>query len=190
MSYKKWIYKYKYLKCEFDETKELRDKYQKDFNLKFTFKDKQTHKDPEINKNPNIDWDIELEENINEEDHLTISPKKEKNKKVKELYKKLSKKLHPDKGGNEKDFNELNEFYESENILEMAIKAEELNIEIEDINEHFSDDNFLNLCSNLEEQSLFIKKTLAWRWAIATEEERKILVQLFEQQHGVVPIKE
>ena len=71
----------------------------------------------------------------------------------------------------------------------MAIKAEELNIEIENINEYFTDDNFLNLCSGLEEQTSFIKTTLAWKWAIASEEEKKILIVLFEQQHGVVPIK-
>ena len=173
MPYKKWIYKYKYLKYEFDETKELRDKYIKDFNSKFTFKDKKE--------------DVVI---IPKEDELNSPPKKAKNKKVKELYKKLSKKLHPDKGGNEKDFNELNELYETENILEMAIKAEELNIEVENINEYFTDDSFSSLCYNLEEQTSFIKTTLAWKWAVATEEERKILVQLFEQQHGVVPIKE
>tara|TARA_B110000305_G_scaffold36970_1_gene37211 strand:- start:154 stop:675 length:522 start_codon:yes stop_codon:yes gene_type:complete len=173
MPYKKWIYKYKYLKYEFDETKELRDKYIKDFNSKFTFKDKKE--------------DIVI---IPKEDELASPPKKAKNKKVKELYKKLSKKLHPDKGGNEKDFNELNELYETENILEMAIKAEELNIEVKNINEYFTDDSFSSLCYNLEEQTSFIKTTLAWKWAVATEEERKILVQLFEQQHGVVPVKE
>jgi|TARA_B110000444_G_C18511345_1_gene442434 hypothetical protein len=172
MSYKKWIYRYKYLKYDLDETKELREKYVKDFNSKFLFKDK---KEPVVV--------------IPEGDELISPPKKPKNKKVKSLYKTLSKKLHPDKGGNEKDFNELNDFYESENILEMAIKAEELNIEIENINEYFTDDNFLNLCSGLEEQTSFIKTTLAWKWAIASEEEKKILIVLFEQQHGVVPIK-
>ena len=72
----------------------------------------------------------------------------------------------------------------------MAIKAEELNIEVKNINEYFTDDSFSSLCYNLEEQTSFIKTTLAWKWAVATEEERKILVQLFEQQHGVVPVKE
>ena len=173
MSYKKWIYKYKYLKCDFDETKELREEYIKDFNSKFTFKDKK--EDKVI---------------IPKEDELEKPLKKQKNKKIKELYKKLSKKLHPDKGGDEKDFNELNEFYESENILEMAIKAEELDLEIGNINEYFTDENFTNLCLNLEEQTQFIKTTLAWRWAIATEEEKKSLIILFEQQHGVIPINE
>lgn len=173
MSYKKWIYKYKYLKYDFDETKELREEYIKDFNSKFTFKDKK--EDKVI---------------IPEESELEKPLKKQKNKKVKELYKKLSKKLHPDKGGNKKDFNELNEFYESENILEMAIKAEELDLEIDNINEYFTDNNFESLCSNLEEQTQFIKTTLAWKWAIATEEEKKSLIILFEQQHGVIPINE
>tara|TARA_R110000782_G_C14515602_1_gene380457 strand:+ start:32 stop:553 length:522 start_codon:yes stop_codon:yes gene_type:complete len=173
MSYKKWIYKYKYLKYDFDETKELKEKFQQDFNSKFEFKNKK-----------------EDEVIIPKEDEVDSPPKKQKNKKIKELYKKLSKKLHPDKGGSEEDFNELNKFYESENILEMAIKSEELNLEIENIDEYFTDDSFSSLCSNLEEQTSFIKNTLAWKWAIATEEEKKTLIILFEQQHGVVPIKE
>ena len=172
MSYKKWVHKYKYLKYELDETKDLKEKYQQDFNSKFTFKDK---KDPEVI--------------IPKEDIIESSPKKQKNKEVKELYKKLSKKLHPDKGGNEDEFKELNSFYKDENILEMAIKAEELDIEIPNNNEFFSDDNFEKLCNNLEKKSNHIKNTLAWKWSLATEEERKILIVLFEQQHGVVPIK-
>ena len=31
MSYKKWIYKYKYLKFELEEIEELKEKYVKDF---------------------------------------------------------------------------------------------------------------------------------------------------------------
>ena len=172
MSYKKWVYKYKYLKYELNETEELKDKYQNDFNLNFTFKDK---KDPEVV--------------IPKEDELKSNPKKVKNKEVKDLYKKLSKKLHPDKGGNEDEFKELNSFYKDENILEMAIKAEELDIEIPNSDNFFSDDNFEKLCKNLEEKTNFMKSTLAWKWALATEEEKKILLILFEQQHGVIPIK-
>jgi len=172
MSYKKWIHKYKYLKYELDETKDLKEKYQQDFNSKFTFKDKQ---DPEIV--------------IPKEDIIKSPPKKEKDKEIKNLYKKLSKKLHPDKGGNEDEFKELNSFYKDDNILEMAIKAEELDIEIPNSDSFFSDDNFEKLCNNLEEKASFMKSTLAWKWALATEEEKKILLILFEQQHGVIPIK-
>ena len=171
MSYKKWIYKYKYLKFDFDEVKELREKYNKEFNSKFEFKDRQ-----------------EDEILIPEENKLDSPPKKTKNKKIKELYKKLSKKVHPDKGGNEEDFNELNKLYESENILEMAIKAEEFDLEIEDIDEYFTDEGFSSLCSKLEEKTKYIKRTLAWKWATASEEEKKILIVLFETQYGVIPI--
>jgi hypothetical protein len=71
----------------------------------------------------------------------------------------------------------------------MAIKAEELDIEIPNSDNFFSDDNFEKLCKNLEEKSNFIKSTLAWKWALATEEEKKLLLILFEQRHGVIPIK-
>ena len=171
MSYKKWIYKYKYLKFDYDEVKELREKYNKEFNSKFEFKDRQ-----------------EDEIIIPEENKLDSPPKKPKNKKIKELYKKLSKKVHPDKGGNDEDFNELNKFYKNENILEMAIKAEEFNLEIEDIDEYFTDEGFSSLCSKLEEETKFIKTTLAWKWATSSEEEKKVLIVLFETKYGVIPI--
>ena len=40
MSYKKWIYKYKYLKAEADEVKEKMDKYTIEFNKLFISKEK------------------------------------------------------------------------------------------------------------------------------------------------------
>lgn len=83
MSYKKWVYKYKYLQVEFEEVKQQKEKYLIEFNRLFAFKDKkpsQTVKDAieESNK---------------------PKPKSPKQKNTKNLYKKLSKKIHPDRGG-------------------------------------------------------------------------------------------
>ena len=170
MSYKKWIYKYKYLKFELEEVNELNDKYLKNFNSKFTFKDKKELPTPVIP----------------EEEFSPKKVKKNKEKNIKDLYKKLSKELHPDKGGNENEFNKLNELYESNDYLGMTLKAEELNLDIPNIQENFNEENFNNLCQNLQNQIEHIKSTLAWKWANATEQEKNILLQLFEQQHGVV----
>ena len=169
MSYKKWIYKYKYLKFELEEIEELKEKYVKDFNSKFTFKDK-NH--PDIIKP--------------KQDTIIKKPKTKKHPKIKELYKKLSKKLHPDIGGDEKKFKELNSLYETNDFLGMAIKAEELDLDIKNFQKEISDEKFLNLCDSLQEQIDKAKSTLSWKWANSNEQEKKILLQIFEQQHGVI----
>jgi|9_EtaG_2_1085328.scaffolds.fasta_scaffold31603_2 hypothetical protein len=170
MSYKKWVYKYKYLKFEFEEAEDLQKGYISDFNSLFKFKKPKELPEPIIPK----------------ED---IPPKKvrqKKDKNLKDLYKKLSKKLHPDKGGTEEEFNKLNQLYEENNILEMAIKAEELNLKIKHLENLFSEENFITLCKNVEDKTEFFKSTLAWKWANADEEYKKVLLPLFEEQHGVV----
>ena len=170
MSYKKWIHKYKYLKYELEETENFQKEYIKVFNSLFKFREQKELPTPIIP----------------EEDFFPKKIKQNKEKNIKNLYKKLSKKLHPDKGGTEEEFTELNKLYEENNILEMAIKAEELNLEIKNSEELFSEENFLTLCKTIEEKTEFLKSTLAWKWAKADEEYKKVLLPLFEKQHGVV----
>ena len=168
MSYKKWVYKYKYLKYELNETEELKDKYQKDFNSKFTFKDK---KDPEVV--------------IPKEDELKPNPKKEKNKEIKDLYKKLSKKLHPDKGGNEEDFKEISELYSEENILGMYLKAEELGVELEESDLENIEETFDKSCSIISEKNLLKHQTLAWVWATCPLENKEALIEKIKKTYNL-----
>ena len=55
----------------------------------------------------------------------------------------------------------------------MAIKAEELDIEIPNSDEFFSDDNFKKLCNNLEKRLHFIPNNCSLEMGTATEEEQK-----------------
>ena len=169
MSYKKWIYKYKYLQAEFADVEEIRLGYTNEFNNIFHFKDKKET----IIKTP-------------EEEIYPKTPKNKKHPESKNLYKKLSKKTHPDKGGSEEEFKDLNTLYEKEDILGMIIKAEEYNIDVSDLKIDKPEEEFKELCTSIEDKIEFIKTTLAWKWAEASDEFKPTLLKIFEQTHGVV----
>ena len=115
MSYKKWIYKYKYLEAEMDEIQEKMDEYTIKFNNDF------------IVQPPPLPTILESYNDVKDIEELieSLPPKKGK-----ELYKELAKEFHPDKGGDEEDFKKLNELYQDENLLGMYVKAEEIGLEV------------------------------------------------------------
>ena len=157
MSYKKWVYKYKYLKAEADEVSEKMKKYTTEFNKLFISKQA-----IEEEKQRQLDI-IELVSSGS-----IKSKKKQKitNLPGKNLYKDLSKKLHPDKGGSEEEFIELSEMYESKDILGMYVKAEELGIEIKENNIENIEQKFQDSCNVLTTKAEKHKSTAAWIWVI------------------------
>ena len=177
MSYKKWIYKYKYLKAEVDEVKEKMDKYTIEFNKLFTSKQA-------IEKEKQRQLDILKSINSG-----SIEPEKKPkiyNLPGKNLYKDLSKKLHPDKGGSEEEFIELSEMYESKNILGMYIKAEELGVEIDEDNIENIEQKFQESCNILSKQAEDSKSTAAWVWGNTPEEQKQQVIEKFEQQFNII----
>ena len=172
MSYKKWVYKYKYLKAEVDEVKEKMDKYTIEFNKLFISREKYE----KIKNNPNPAPIIE-----------EFKPKPKKiNNPGKSLYKDLSKKLHPDKGGNEDEFIELSEMYESKDILGMYIKAEELGVEIDENNIEDIEQKFQESCNTLSKQAEEPKSTAAWVWANTPEDKKQQVIERFENKFGII----
>ena len=89
------------------EIEEKFSEYAAEFN-KF-WKDKRTPENPQVKKESNVNWDAEPIDEGEDEEELKNLPKKEP-KKGRELYKKISKEVHPDKGGNEEDFKEIKQF--------------------------------------------------------------------------------
>ena len=175
MSYKKWVYKYKYLKTENEEFSKKMEKYiilfHKDFKPNKSLKP--------VLENPPLQNDEILEELENKD----IESKPEK--KGKELYKELAKEFHPDKGGTDDDFKDLNTLYQDENVLGMYVKAEELGLDIEVLDEEGLEETFEKTCNSLQEKINLYKTTAAWKWGTAKEEEKEILSFLIEQQANV-----
>jgi hypothetical protein len=175
MSYKKWVYKYKYLEAECEEVEDRLQKYMVKFNNDFVFKKIEIPNPP-----PNIETPLEIEDKEIEEE---ADKEKKTPKKGRELYKKLSKKLHPDKGGNEDDFMSISEMYNEENILGMYIKAEELGIELEDVDLANIENTFDGSCIILEEKTNLKKKTLAWLWATCPPEKKENMKKMFIEKY-------
>jgi len=168
MSYKKWIYKYKYLLAEQNEIEEKFTDYSTTFNSFWI--DKRTPEIPKIEKKSNINWDIDVEEEY--KNGIKKEPKKGR-----ELYKKISKEVHPDKGGDEEDFKEISELYSEENILGMYLKAEELGVELEESDLGNIEETFEKSCKVIEDKNTIKKQTLAWVWATCPPEGKEALIE-------------
>jgi hypothetical protein len=192
MSYKKWIYKYKYLLAEQDEIEERFSEYASEFNKVFKRKEEPSKE----KKKSNIDWDSGAEDKIEDNekiDNEEISEEKDKTKKEpkkgRELYKKISKEVHPDKGGNEKDFKIISELYHEGDILGMYLKAEELGVELEDSDLGDAEENFELSCASISEKNMVKMQTLAWVWAKASPEKRKELIIQIKNTYNLEYIK-
>lgn len=97
---KKLVYQYKYLKLDLDELKEQHIELTSEFEEEFS---------NILNREGNNEKEVPEPEKKTKPKHTDES--------VKDIYKKAAKQLHPDKGGNEEDFKELNERYKSNDLL-------------------------------------------------------------------------
>lgn len=147
---KKLLYKYRYLKLEkddiSDEHSKLVTKFESSFESIIPKKDVNTDTNKPKHKKTKIDSN------------------------VRELYKKIAKKLHPDKGGNEEDFKELNIRYKSNDLLGVVDFAFDNNIEFE-----LNDEDEGQLIKSIEVLTSKIgnlKTTLAYVWEHGSVEER------------------
>ena len=173
MSYKKWVYKYKYLKTEEEEFAEKMQMYTIKFNEDFITN---TPPPQEIIHNPPPQDSSLVEEE-------TLESKQDK--KGKNLYKELAKEFHPDKGGTDDDFKDLNSLYQDENVLGMYVKAEELGLKIEVVDEEELEETFEKTCNSLQEKINHYPTTAAWKWATVEEDQKEMLAVIIEQQANV-----
>ena len=119
----KLSYKYQYLKLELEELEELIETRTRIFNSTFGkyFMDKNSEfwineETGEIRK------DMPSEE---------IEPKKQKtSKKLKDLYKKISRYTHPDKGGSAKEFQDVKAAYDNNDYLDLISYASKYGVNV------------------------------------------------------------
>ena len=97
--------------------------------------------------------------------------RKKPRKLVNDVFKKLSTKLHPDKGGDKELFQKANEAKENNNLSELLDIANELNMKIEDDSSMIP---ILKEKNSIVEKTIeMIDKSLAWQWYHMDENERK-----------------
>ena len=171
MSYKKWIYKYQFLKEDLKDLKDQEQENIKKFNDDFDILDK---KEPENNPQP--------AENL--------PPSKIPDNPGKPLYKILSKKLHPDKGGDAEEFAEVSIMYRNQNTIGLYLKAESLGVDVE---EYLSDDlikSFEKSCKKVEEECDAITGTISWVWCNADNElDKNTQITWIKKNLGLSPKK-
>lgn len=173
---KKLSYKYEFLKLELEEVEEEAEDYNKQWSVLFGkyFVDKSAEM-----------W-------VNEETgEVRTDPPKDKKKrklnpsqKLKKLYRGLSSKIHPDKGGNDKDFSTLKDLYDSENLLELLKLAGEFNLDY-DIDEE-DEKLIISSCDNLGKKIDNTKQSLAWVYFTGNIHKKKAVLKILEKDHGII----
>ena len=182
LNLKKFSYKYSFLKMDLEDTTTQAEKYIQEFNSFFGkyFVDQ----GQEV-------WINEETGEISMEDPLKAKKKKNKKQqpdKIKKLYRKLSTKTHPDKGGDVDDFNKVKEAYNDGNLMELLILAGRYDIKV-DVTEE--DETLLTKsCSNLEEQINGFKNSPAWNFYTGDKNKRYSILKMIEQQLGIEIPKE
>ena len=103
--------------------------------------------------------------------------RKKPRKLVNDVFKKLSTKLHPDKGGDKELFQKANEAKENNNLSELLDIANEVNMKIED------DVTMIPIKKKknqiVEHKIEMIDKSLAWQWYHMDKKEKENAYPVF-----------
>jgi hypothetical protein len=93
------------------------------------------------------------------------------------LYRKLSLKTHPDKlNGSSVQFQIVNDAFNAKDILRLLILSKHHDVDIDYSQIVFIDEDsslFENAINTINNKISEIKKTLAWNWAIADDEQKQ-----------------
>ncbi len=103
--------------------------------------------------------------------------------KYKKLFKNLSIKTHPDRGGNSDDFLRLKKAYDTDNLIEMVDLAVKYDIvyELDTDDEILIEKNIKGYESEIDN----IKKSLAWIWCTSKNPQDRInVIKSVEKQIG------
>lgn len=173
---KKLTHKYEYLKLELEELEDLSDEYTLEWSKLFGkyFIDK--NKEMWLNEETG-----ELRKEPPTEEEETV--KEEKPEKVKKLYRKLSTILHPDKGGSDEIFNDLKQFYESKNIIELLKLAADYNISYDlDLEDQ---DLIEKSCYSLSDKINNVQSTLSWTYFTGDKKKKLYVLKMVESELGI-----
>jgi len=146
---KKLIYQYRYLKLEESDASEEHLKLVTKFESDFSEYIPKAEPKPQKQK---------------------VTKKESVDNNVKKIYKDIAKQLHPDKGGDEEQFKELNERYKSNDLLGVIDYAVENDIEIE--LDESDTHQLIDSIEKLETKIQDLKGTLAYVWEYGNQIER------------------
>lgn len=190
---KRYITQYDYLESLLQETKILFEEYNQTFLSEYYDEQEQKllteKKELEKSQNPKfnaIDQNDENENNDKKDDNFDDNDDDDNNDDnnnfdlniLKKLYRRLSLKTHPDKIKGKGDFfKKINIAHKKKDLIALVRIAKELNIDISDIIIEKSDSvisTFDKNIQNIEKEIYDLKHTVAWHWAHASPEEKKL----------------
>ena len=162
---KKLVYQYKFLNLEVEELKQQHIQLTSEFEEEFK------------------DILLKAEKQVELNDSKPKGKKSKTDESVKDIYKKTAKQLHPDKGGDEEEFKELNERYKSNDLLGVIDLAVDNKVDFD-----LKDDD-LDLLNNsvesLESKIDEYKNKICYVWKFGTPYERGQVISTLQTALGV-----
>lgn len=172
MSYQKWIYKYQYLRAEVEELKEDQTKYSQQFAEDFII--------PTSGSTGESEFEIP---NDISDDPIIDSP-------ARPIYKALSKKLHPDVGGDAEEFKRISKLYKSGDTIGLYIAAEYYRIDVSQYLTKELIQSFEDSCAIVDKEIYNIKNSLAYQWCTIDESRQDQYVEWLNKHFGILPKKD
>jgi hypothetical protein len=173
----KLSHKYQFLKLELEEISENAEEYLTEFNKHFGkyFIDKNT--EMWINEDTG-----EMRDKPPTEEDKKES--KQKDPKLKKLYKKLSTYIHPDKGGTAEEFAELKEAYDKNDFFDLIRLATIHNIKIvlEQEDKEVAEKSILGIQKTIQNHT----NTLAWHYCTGDVNKKIQVIKMIEAQLEIV----
>lgn len=168
---KKLIYQYKFLKLELDDKKEEHSNLSVEFESLFS----------DIIPQKEFDEENVVKEALDKE-NAEKKPKEEVSDKVKKIYKDVAKKLHPDKGGDDETFKQLNDRYNANDLLGVVELAAENNIDF-DISEE-DEQHLIETITQMNQKIEHYKTTLAYVWKYGNRMQRYSVLKTLSAHLG------
>lgn len=161
---KKYYHKYKYLSIEIEEFQQEVEGLQKKWY--------DTYRDKLENSPRYVDNEQELQPSNDD-------PPTTDNKNLKPLYKKLSKKLHPDRGGSDEEFVKFKEQYEKGDYFGLTETAIEHEIDLDDY--EIGVDEYKQQIETLEKELKELKNNTFWWFYNGTNTQQQMAKYYLEQ---------
>ncbi len=179
---KKLILKSQYISEEFTEAEDMMASYKEHFYKEFPEEYKRMmakREGGQTNASGSVDT-------VDEEQEFEPKEEHEYSATMKVLYRRITKITHPDKVESEfltSYFQKASSAYADNNISELFTIASILNIDTSDIDPGDIITELENSIVNKEMQTLVMKSSLAWKWAMAKTEEEKDDLRKFIKQY-------
>lgn len=178
---KKLSHQYEFLKLELEEVEEDLEEYTKEWSSLFGryFVDKNSemwvNQETGEMRKEKPDTDDIGETKLEVKRHQAA-------KKVKDLYRKLSTKTHPDRGGNVEEFNEIREYYDANNLVELLKYAGryELEFELTDEDRELVEASCKSIQKNIKNK----RNTMAYLFCSGNKQDKLNVIKMMESYLG------